>query len=156
VLNIRTLTKQNFDFLVTQVDDWWGRPVHYLLHPIFLYQFGNTALGAFLQDQPIGFLLGFVSQTQKDMAYIHLAGVAPSRRRKGFGRLLYTSFFYMAAGLGCRTVRAITSPCNAASVAFHRHMGFVITDDCGNDLSNKPVTDYAGPGEDRYVLTRTL
>ena len=51
------------------------------------------------------------------------------------------------AGAGAHTVRAVTSPVNTASIAFHRALGFAVS----------PVEpDYDGPGHDRVCFTRTV
>ncbi|MEU1392729.1 MULTISPECIES: hypothetical protein [unclassified Nonomuraea] len=53
----------------------------------------------------------------------------------------------LAAADGRERVRAITSPANSASVAFHAAMGFTVTG---------PVPDYDGPGVDRVVFELRL
>ena len=44
-------------------------------------------------------------------------------------------------------VRAVTSPVNTGSIAFHTALGFTVTG---------PVTDYDGPGRDLMVFEREL
>jgi hypothetical protein len=41
----------------------------------------------------------------------------------------------------------VTSPVNVGSIAFHRSLGFSVSD---------PVADYDGPGADRVVFSRSL
>jgi L-amino acid N-acyltransferase YncA len=48
---------------------------------------------------------------------------------------------------GRTAVEAITSPQNATSIAFHRAMGFTVSD---------PVKDYDGPSLDRVVFLREI
>ena len=56
-------------------------------------------------------------------------------------------FFDDAGSAGAHTVRAVTSPVNTASIAFHRALGFAVS----------PVEpDYDGPGHDRVCFTRTV
>jgi ribosomal protein S18 acetylase RimI-like enzyme len=94
-----------------------------------------------------GFLVGFLSQTDDDEAYVHFVGVAPAERGSGVGRRLYETFFETARANGRRIVRCVTSPVNEASVAFHRALGFEV---------ERVAHDYDGPGEDRVLLVRRL
>ncbi|WP_327317228.1 GNAT family N-acetyltransferase [Streptomyces sp. NBC_01235] len=89
-------------------------------------------------------------------AYIHFVGVDPKLRGTGVARRLYGEFFRRAAEAGRREVRAITSPGNAGSIAFHRAMGFTCE---GGDrqVDGVPVSsDYDGPGQDRVCFMRPL
>ena len=94
-----------------------------------------------------GFLVGFVSPSTPGEAYIHYVAVHPACRGTGIARHLYDEFAARAEQEGCRLVHAITSPGNAASIAFHRRMGFDV---------RGPVRDYNGPGRDMIVFTRSL
>jgi len=80
-------------------------------------------------------------------AYIHFAAVAPAWRRTGLARSLYEQFFDLARHDGRTVVKAITSPQNGRSIAFHRAMGFTASD---------PVRDYDGPSLDRVVFVREI
>lgn len=91
-------------------------------------------------------LIGFVSQKDPSEAYIHLVGTDPGRRGRGRARALYEHFFAEARRRGCARVKAITSPKNAGSIAFHRAMGFEAA----------TAVDYSGPGEARVVFVRPL
>ena len=77
-------------------------------------------------NKVIGFLAGFVSQTDPSQAYIHFVAIHPEHRERGLGRQLYSTFFETVQRLGCPTVRCITSPVNAGSIAFHTRIGFQI------------------------------
>jgi len=78
------------------------------------------------ENKVIGFLAGFVSQTDPTQAYVHFVAIHPDHRRRDLGRQLYTAFFETVQRLGCATARCITSPVNTGSVAFHTRMGFQI------------------------------
>jgi predicted GNAT superfamily acetyltransferase len=72
-------------------------------------------------------------------------GVAAGRRGGGLGRELYERFF---AAVAPRTVvRAVTSPLNERSVAFHRALGFDV---------ERVDEDYDGRGEARVLLKKLL
>ncbi|MGW7069233.1 N-acetyltransferase family protein [Streptomyces sp. NPDC054855] len=93
------------------------------------------------------FLVGFLSQTQPDAAYVHFVGVDPRLHGQGVGRTLYQGFFALARSHGRRYVHCVTSPQNTASQAFHARLGFTVS-------SVKP--DYDGPGLDRVTFTLDL
>lgn len=97
--------------------------------------------------QVAAFLVGFLSQTQPDAAYVHFVGVDPRLHGQGVGRALYRAFFALARSHGRRYVHCITSPQNSASQAFHARLGFSVS-------SLKP--DYDGPGLDRVAFTLDL
>jgi predicted GNAT superfamily acetyltransferase len=94
-----------------------------------------------------GFLVGFLSQSEPESAYVHFVGVNPAERESGVGRELYERFFAAARSHGRRTVSCVTSPRNEGSLAFHQAIGFE---------PSEPQSGYDGPGEDRVVLTRAL
>lgn len=103
--------------------------------------------GRGLPDGPAAFLVGILSPSNPEDAYIHFAGVAPQARKTGLARALYERFFDLARADGRLVVRAVTSPANSGSVAFHGALGFSVTG---------PVTDYDGPGRDLMVFKRNL
>lgn len=135
--------------IAAALDEWWrGRRLGHLLPPLFLQHFAGTSLVVEDADGGLaGFLVGFRSADRPTEAYVHLVGVAPAQRGTGLGAALYRHFARRMAASGVRTVRAITSPVNTGSLAFHRALGFVV---------GEPVPDYAGPGEVRVPLTWRL
>ena len=82
-----------------------------------------------------------------DAAYIHFIGVHPGQRRGGLARVLCERFFAMAAADGRTVVRAVTSPANARSIAFHAALGFTVSD---------PTPGYDGPGDVKVRFERPL
>ncbi|MFC4910109.1 GNAT family N-acetyltransferase [Actinomadura gamaensis] len=129
------------------MDDWWGRPIAAVLPRLFLDHFHRTSLVAEDGDGLAGFVIGFLSPSEPDDAYIHFVGVAPRLRGGGLARSLYRRFFELAASEGRTRVKAITSPANRGSIAFHTALGFAVAG---------PVPDYDGPGVDRVVFERPL
>ncbi len=147
------------------MDAWWagfqgdaGSLQRSLLLPRLFFQHFTDS--SFLVERDDGalvaFLVGFVSQSQPEVAYIHFVGVDPSVRRRGVGVSLYHRFFRLATARGCRRVRCVTSPGNAASLAFHTGIGFQV--EPGDAMiEGLPVhRDYDGPGLHRVAFTRTL
>ena len=73
--------------------------------------------------------------------------MAPAWRGAGLARSLYEQFFDRARQDGRTVIKAITSPQNGPSIAFHRAMGFTASD---------PIKDYDGPSLDRVVFVRSV
>ena len=119
-----------------------------MLPKLFFVHFEGTS---FVVDddegQLAGFLIGFLSQTEPNEAYIHFVGVAPEYRGEGLGRMLYERFFEEAREHGRTEVHCVTSPVNTSSVAFHERLGFSI---------DRIAEEYDGPGEDRVLLVKQL
>lgn len=154
---IRHVEPGDYQPIISVVDAWWGgRPMVGMLPKLFFVHFRSTSFAAVVDGQIVAFLIGFVSQTYPDQAYVHFLGVHPARRGEGLGRLLYERFFATVASLGCRTVHSVTAPVNRNSIAFHRRMGFSLLES-DVKVNGVPVAvGYDGEGEDRVVLTKNL
>ena len=155
-MNVRRITKRDFDRIVEVIDHWWGGPISTFAHPIFFYELGDQALVIEQGSEMIGFLLGFVapvagppagaaSETVKT-GYVHLVGIHPDYRRRGVGRQLYDRFVEGCRAAGCLRMKAITTPGNEGSIRFHVALGWNMQD----------VEDYAGPGRRRIVFSKPL
>jgi len=119
-----------------------------MLPKLFFLHFEGTSFVAEREDGTLaGFLVGFLSQTSTDEAYVHYIGIAPDQRGSGLGRDLYERFFDAARSAGRTVVRCVTSPANESSVAFHQALGFEV---------DRVAEDYDGPGEDRVLLVKSL
>ena len=122
---IRPLSPADYPRVISVIDQWWGgRPMAGKLPRLFFEHFTDTSFAAGRDGRLAGFLAGFISQSRPGEAYIHFVGVDPAERGGGLGRLLYEAFFRAAEARGCGLVRAVTSPVNRGSVAFHQRMGF--------------------------------
>lgn len=118
--------------------------------------FCNTSFAAETAGRLVGFLIGFMSPSCPDEAYIHFVGVAPELRKRGVGRELYRRFFDLARQNGRRNVRSCTSPVNRDSIGFHRAMGFSIEPGNG-DVEGIPVSlDHNRPGDHKVQFLRIL
>lgn len=151
--------------LVECVQTWWGdsrtpeqaRELSLLLPKLFLQFFSGTSL---VREDEAGaveaFLVGFYSGDNGHEAYIHFVGVNPRLRGQGVARGLYEAFFRRAAEAGRTEVRAITSPGNTGSIAFHRAMGFEC--EAGDrEVDGVPVhSDYDGRGQARVCFRKRL
>ncbi|MFD7506492.1 GNAT family N-acetyltransferase [Streptomyces sp. NPDC059850] len=150
--------------LVECVHQWWGdsrtpeqaRELSLLLPRLFLQFFSGTSL--ILEDGTDirAFLIGFYAADNDTEAYIHFVGVDPKLRGQGIARRLYTAFSQRAAEEGRTEARAITSPMNAGSIAFHRAMGFSLEKGDREDDGLSVHTSYDGPGQDRVCFYKKI
>ncbi|HWB11686.1 MAG TPA: GNAT family N-acetyltransferase [Pirellulales bacterium] len=154
-MNIERCTADDFRAIVCDLPAFWGsdrtRAIH---HPMFLHEFGDTAFVVRNGSCVAAYLFGFVSQTEP-VGYVHLIAVRDSHRRRGLGQALYARFAEVARRRGCSRLKAITTPSNSLSIAFHRSLGMRIV---GAKTADEVcvVRDYAGPGEDRVVFERSI
>jgi len=89
-MNLKHLEETDYDPIIRVIDDWFdGRPSAKLLPRIFFIHFRPTSFAIEEDGKVIGFLAGFVSQTDPRQAYIHFVGIDPGFRHRGLGRGLY-------------------------------------------------------------------
>jgi ribosomal protein S18 acetylase RimI-like enzyme len=161
---VREPTADDHRRVLAVLDDWWGglggaagsaRRAS-LVPRLFFEHFRDTSMLLERDGELVGFLVGFLSQSRPDEAYIHFVGVAPELRGSGVGAAMYRRFFALARAAGRTRVRSVTSPVNRGSVAFHRAMGFELVP---GDLTvdGIPVLrDHDGPGVDLVAFVRRL
>ena len=143
---IRYAEPSDYARAIAVIDDWWGgRRMAPMLPKLFFVHFRDTSFVADDDGELAGFLCGFRSQTFDDEAYVHFVGVDPARRGSGLGRALYERFFDAVRPRSI--VRAVTSPVNETSVAFHRALGFEV---------ERIDEDYDGRGQARVLLVKRL
>jgi GNAT superfamily N-acetyltransferase len=156
-LILRSLQESDYKFVISVVDEWWGgRHMADMLPKLFFRHFNDTSFVAQEDGELVGFLIGFISQSHVDEAYIHFVGIHPDYRGKGIGRKLYLAFFEKVERKGCKTVHCVTSPVNKGSINFHTQMGFQI-DNRGSNVNGIPVNiNYDGHDQDRVIFTRKI
>ncbi len=149
MLEIRHATPSDYGRVIQHVNAWWGgREMAPMLPKLFFLHFEGTSFVAEDEDgNLVGFLIGFLSQTDPREAYVHFVGVDPKQRGSGLGRELYERFFAAAREHGREVVRCVTSPANTVSIAFHEALGFTV---------DRVAEDYDGPGEDRVLFVKRL
>ncbi|GGQ58793.1 GNAT family N-acetyltransferase [Streptomyces flaveolus] len=146
-------TAEDHHRVLAVLDAWWGgfkgeagAVERALLLPRLYFQ--HFATTSFVVERPGGelaaFLVGFLSQTEPDTAYIHFAGVDPALHGQGVGQALYRAFFALARTHDRSFVHCVTSPGNTASRSFHTRLGF---------NSSDPLPEYDGPGLARVAFT---
>jgi len=154
-MDIGHCTKTDYDQIVAEVADFWGSDRTLSLHhPMLVYEFGNSAFVIKDRDCVAAYLFGFLSQTEPT-AYVHLVGVRTAYRRRGLARRLYDHFVAFAQTRGCTELKAITTPGNKESLAFHLAWGMELTGKPNRD-GIPVIENYAGAGQDRVVLRRDL
>lgn len=155
-LSFRAPIEEDHGRVLGVLDGWWGglggaegaRQRAGLLPRLFFQHFTDTSIVVERDGELVGFLIGFLSQSRADEAYIHFVGVDPALHGRGLGRELYRRFFDTVRGHGRKTVRAITSPGNTGSQAFHARMGF--------SIATETYANYDGPGMTRVTFARSL
>lgn len=172
----RRPTENDHGRIVPSLNAWWGgRDMAALLPRLFFQHFTGTSVVVDAPDGSVaGFVVAFVSQDDPSRGYIHFVGVAPDRRATGLGRELYRRTFATLAEQGCTRVKAVTSPVNTGSIAFHTRMGFrrlpppgtdtaataraarAAGDDTPRSARDDAWPDYDGAGEPRVVFCRDL
>ena len=160
LLVFRAATEGDHARVIAAIPEWWQTPnsttLPMLLPRLFFQHFADTS--TIVDDADGGlaaFLVGFRSQSQPGVAYVHFVGVRPDLRGAGLARTLYERFFAQVRAFGCSRVDAITGPVNRRSQQFHRAMGFTLGGD--TDLDGVPAhLDYDGPGEHRVTFTRAI
>lgn len=129
---------------------------------IFTKFFQNTVFIAETNENKIkriiGFLIGFISQSDSSDAYIHLLCVDSDFRGKGIAYQLVMEFLKYVKKMNCRSVYLITNPVNHNAIQFYQKLGFKIfseSDVIEMDKINA-VKDYNGPGEHMVVFKKDI
>ncbi|MDH3540656.1 MAG: GNAT family N-acetyltransferase [Acidimicrobiia bacterium] len=144
-MKVRPLDGQDFHSAAARIDDWFEDAGYEAIHPVFFHHFGGYAV----EDDDgalAGFLIGFRSLRNGDIAYIHVIAIDPARRRQGIGTELYDRFEKQARVWNCYTIEAVAEPANTRAIAFHRQRGF----------KDRLVEGWGGPGIDRVVLQKSI
>jgi len=154
-MEITNCTKEDFDRILTDFDQFWEHDRALLLHhPTLLYEFGNSAFVIREGNEVIAYLFGFISQTEP-VGYIQLIAVRQGHRGQGLGKMLYRHFERFAVEYGCRRLKAITSPINTNSISFHTKIGMLPAGE--TESTGVPIIkDYSGPGKDRVIFSKDI
>ena len=154
---IRNSEPSDHHRIINVLKDWWsGRDLTGMLQKLFLIHFCNTSFIIERDDELVGFLIGFLSQSNTDEGYIHFAGVHPDYRGMGIGEYLYEQFYKVCKENKRNIIRACTSPVNKGSIEFHKRIGFQIGQ--GNaKVDGIPVTlDYNKPKDPKVLFKKRI
>ena len=154
-MNITSCTKRDFDRILDDFSEFWEHdrtlPLH---HPIVINEFADTAYVVKEEGKVIAYMFAFLSQAEP-AGYVQLLAVRQGCRKLGLGRQLYAHFESYARAHGCAKLKAITSPMNSLSIAFHRGIGMRLLGE-PNAEGVPVIKDYAGPGRDRVVFEKEI
>lgn len=152
---ITLCSKQDFHYILNHITTYWGSERALALHhPLFIYEFGNSAFVIKHDEIVLAYIFGFIAQTSKT-GYIHLVGVNTNYQNKGLGTLLYQHFIAFAKKEGCKKIKAITTPTNTQSINFHKKIGMHLLGDVNED-GIPIVKNYSGPGLDKVVFEMVI
>ncbi|WP_221568909.1 GNAT family N-acetyltransferase [Alkalihalobacillus sp. TS-13] len=156
-MDIRCVKSSDYYVLSPLINEWWGgREMSDMLPKLFFDHFNNSSFIAEENGKIIGFLIGFMSQSNENEAYIHFVGVHPDYRKHNIGKQLYEEFYKTALKEDRSIVRAVTSPVNKVSVAYHTKMGFEIKDGDKEIDGISVFSDYDGQGQDRVLFVKHM
>lgn len=156
-VKIRKATPFDHEKVVSVMPEWWGgRDLSSSVLKVFFIHFDDTTYIAEIDDAFVGFLIGFMSQSDKKVGYIHFAGVHPQFRRSCIGRRLYENFYAACKANGRSIVKSCTSPVNKLSIKFHQKMGFEIEpgDAIIDDVA--VTSDYLGKDGSKVLFKKTI
>jgi GNAT superfamily N-acetyltransferase len=156
-LRIRNSHPSDYNPIISVLDEWWGgRRMSDMLPRLFFTHFSETSFIAELDGKTIGFLIGFLSPSYSEKAYIHFVGIHPDFRKQGIGGALYRQFFQTAQEFGRVRIKCVTSPVNKSSIAYHLTMGFEAEPSDTQKDSVPYHLDYDGTGEHRVIFVKHL
>lgn len=92
------------------------------LDPVFFHHLGGYVADA--DGELVGFLLGFRSVQDPDVAFAHLVAVHPDHRHEHVASELYRRFEQQARAWDAVWLEAIVDEANEAGMAFHAKLGF--------------------------------
>ena len=154
-MKIENCSQSDFHEILTDISQFWGSDrtlnTH---HPMFIHEFGDTAFVIKDNGSVVAYLFGFLSQTQKT-GYVHLIGVRHSFQNKGLGTLLYCHFATYVKDRGYTKLKAITTPTNNLSIAFHKKIGMKLLG-TKNEDGIEVIKNYSAPGQDRVVFEKDI
>ncbi len=154
-MGIEPLTAADFNWILEHFGDFWDDDSTKARHlPIFLHEFGDTALVIRDEDRVAAYLLGFVAQDGRT-GYVHMVAAGRAYRRRGLAHLLYDHFVDLVRARGCTSLKATAAPWNQRSIGFHTAYGMEMQgEDTGAGVPVLP--EYSGPGLDRVVFLKKI
>ena len=122
-VELRAATIPDLRAILGELEEFWDeRDMAFVHQALYVHEFGETSVLAERDGRILAYLLGFVSQDAT--GYIHAVAVRRSARGQDLGRRLYERFEELVRARGARSLKAITSPENDGSRAFHVALGF--------------------------------
>jgi predicted GNAT superfamily acetyltransferase len=157
IVQIRNVNSSDYNVISPLINEWWGgRQMSDMLPKLFFVHFTDTSFIAEKDGEIVGFLIGFLSQSDSELAYIHFVGVNPNYRKNQIGKRLYNEFFDVVKKNNRNIVRAVTSPVNVVSIAYHTKMGFNIETGDKEVDGVSVFSDYDGEKQDRVLFVKKM
>ncbi len=122
-MEIRPLRGTDYAAAEALVDAWREHEVQERLDPVFFHHLGGYVVRDD-DDELVGFLLGFRSDQDPDVAFVHLVAVHPDRRGGHIASDLYERFERQARTWESRWLEAIVDQDNEGARRFHEALGF--------------------------------
>jgi GNAT superfamily N-acetyltransferase len=150
-MEISRCTQADYAQILRDIVAFWGSErTRHLHQPMFIHEVGNSAYVIRDGETVAAYLFGLLSQTEP-VGYVHLIGVRDTYQRRGLGHQLYARFIAFSKEHGCTAVKAITTPTNHQSIAFHTRLGMEMIG-TPNEDGIPVIADYSGPGQPRVVF----
>jgi len=126
-------------------------PVHF--YNIMIRYFGNTFFILKDENRIVGFVWGFVSQTDHEVLFLWQIGVAESHRGTKAVRQLMDKFIEAARENNCRKVHATVETENIASCKLFEKMRFrnISSGDTLIENGRKATINYYGSGTNQVL-----
>ena len=154
---IRNTSPNDHEHVLSVMPTWWnGRDLTSMIPKVFFIHFCDTSFIIEDEEKLIGFLVGFMSQTDENVGYIHFVGVHPEYRKSGIGRKLYQQFFKLCELKNRSIIKSCTSPINKLSIDFHQRMGFEIEPGNGHVDGNSVTMDYLGSNNPKVLFKKII
>lgn len=136
--------------LVGKIEGIVQHPTHF--YKIMLQYFGNSIIVAVDNDELVGFLLGFVSQTNPEEYFIWQLGVDPQHRGKKIAGKIMKSTIDTARRFGCKKVTATVETTNKPSQGLFESSGFAIVT---NESLGDVIHEHGKPAIKNYYASGT-
>lgn len=143
-MEIRTIKEQDLEGIMELVDKTELLTLERAgIYWMFWHSFRDTCFIAVEKEIPVGIILGYLDQADKETGYAHELGVDQNQRGRGIGTALLTTFEDKVKQEGRTKVSLNTLPENENAQRFYINRGYT------------PRTIYK-LGKERVEFTKTI
>lgn len=132
--------------------------VHF--YKIMLRYFGDTSFVAMDKGKIRGFVLGFVSQTQKKTFFLWQIGISPAMQGKGIGQRLLEAIERRIKNKSIKRIELTVDPKNKPSQRLFEKNGYSVISQKEDQIikikNKKAVKNYYGPGAHFILYEKIL
>lgn len=107
----------------------------------------------------VGFIIGFISQSNNLECYIHQLCVDSAYRNRKIAYNLIKTFIENIRNKGCKKVHMIAKPTNKRAISFYKKLGFVESVNGSNAIKIMDLNafrDYDGFGEHMIIFQKDI